>query len=114
SGMNWAAHAVPVAGPLDQAGLVLFGAGPRLAVPLAHYKTLPDPADDPAGATDIGAALRLGLAMLPPGVTGRLVLVSDGQDTTTDASGVTSAEALALARGVPIDVVAIAPARRQD
>ena len=114
SGMEWAARAVPAAGPLDRAGLVLFGAGPRLAVPLAHYKTLPDPAGDPAGATNIGAALGLGLAMLPPGVAGRLVLLSDGQDTTNDESGVTSAEALALARGVPIDVVPLAPPRLRD
>src|SRR5919201_496935 len=113
-GMEWAARAVPAAGPLDRAGLVLFGAAPRLAVPLAHYKTLPDPAGDPAGATNIGAALGLGLAMLPPGVAGRLVLLSDGQDTTNDESGLTSAEALALARGVPIDVVPIAPPRLRD
>jgi Mg-chelatase subunit ChlD len=114
SGMEWAARAVPAAGPLDHAGLVLFGAGPRLAVPLAHYKTLPDPVGDPASATNIGAALGLGLAMLPPGVAGRLVLLSDGQDTTNDESGLTSAEALALARGVPIDVVPIAPPRLRD
>src|SRR5919202_1199149 len=81
-GMEWAARAVPAAGPLDHAGLVLFGAGPRLAVPLAHYKTLPDPVGDPASATDIGSALRLGLAMLPPGVAGRRGLLSARQGTT--------------------------------
>src|SRR5579864_2476700 len=41
AGMTWATHAVAAAGPLDRAGLVLFGAAPRLALPLAHYKTLP-------------------------------------------------------------------------
>src|SRR2546430_15880063 len=81
SGMEWAARAVPTAGPLDHAGLVLFGAGPRLAVPLAHHKTLPDPAGDPAGATNIGAALGPGLAMLPPRVAGPPAPLSGGPRT---------------------------------
>lgn len=111
AGMTWAARAVAAAGPLDQASMVLFGAAPRLAIPLAHYKALPDPADQPAGATDIGAALRLGLAMLPPGAVGRLVLLSDGQATTDDTA---DALALALQRRVPIDTVAITPPARRD
>ncbi len=41
--MTWAARATLAAGAQNQAGMVLFGVAPRLAVPLAHYKTLPDP-----------------------------------------------------------------------
>lgn len=121
TGMEWAARAVLAAGPLDRAGLVLFGAAPRLAVPLAHYTTLPDPADSPAGATDIGAALRLGLALLPPDSPGRLVVLSDGRDTGSagwgpgdGSSGVSDALAVALARGVAIDTVGIVPPPRLD
>ncbi len=111
AGMTWAARATLAAGAQDQAGMVLFGAAPRLAVPLAHYKTLPDPTEPGVDATDIGAAVRFGLALLPPGVTGRLALLSDGRATTGDADG---ALALALARGVPIDTVAITPPARRD
>jgi Ca-activated chloride channel family protein len=111
AGMTWAEQATLAAGPHDQAGMVLFGASPRLAVPLAHYKTLPDPTAPGADATDIGAAVRFGLSTLPPGVTGRLALLSDGRATTGDTNG---ALALALARGVPIDTVAITPRARRD
>ena len=110
-GMTWAERATLAAGAHDQAGMVLFGASPRLAVPLAHYKTLPDPTAPGADATDIGAAVRFGLSTLPPGVTGRLALLSDGRATTGDTNG---ALALALARGVPIDTVAITPQARRD
>ncbi len=113
--LNWVGRAVDAQSPHDQAGLVLFGAAPRLAVPLAHYKTWPDPADQSGGATDIGAALRLGLSVLPPGESGRLVLLSDGQDTgDAGGSGVAGATALALARGVPIDTVPLAPLHLRD
>jgi len=110
-GMTWAERATLAAGAHDQAGMVLFGASPRLAVPLAHYKTLPDPTAPGADATDIGAAVRFGLSTLPPGVTGRLALLSDGRATTGDTNG---ALALALARGVPINTVAITPQARRD
>lgn len=111
TGMAWAQRAVAAAGPQDRAGMVIFGAGARLAVPLARYRTLPDPAGDPASATDIGTALRLGLAVLPPGSESRLVLLSDGQATGGDLDG---AMALALARRVPVDAVGITPPQRLD
>jgi len=111
AGMTWAERATTAAGPRDQAGMVLFGAAPRLAVPLAHYKALPDPVAPGAAATDIGSAVRFALAALPPGQAERLALLSDGRATTGDAEG---ALGLALARGVPIDTVEIAPAARRD
>ena len=53
--------------------------------------------------------------MLPPGESGRLVLLSDGQDTgDAGGSGVAGATALALARGVPIDTVPLAPLHLRD
>ena len=111
AGMTWAERAAAAAGAHDRAGVVIFGAAPRLVVPLAHYRTLPDPASDPAAATDVGAALRLGLALLPPDMPGRLVLLSDGQDT---AGSVDGGVAQALARGVPVDTVGIVPPARRD
>ena len=111
AGMTWAEQATRASGPHDQAGLVLFGAAPRLAVPLAHYRALPDPVAPGAGATDIGAAVRFALSTLPPGLTGRIVLLSDGRATTGAADG---ALALTMARGVPVDTVAVAPSARPD
>jgi secreted protein with Ig-like and vWFA domain len=111
AGMTWAERASAAAGPQDMAGMVLFGAAPQLAVPLAHYRTLPDPATGAAGATDIGAAIRLGTALLAPDTPGRLVLLSDGRDTT---SALSDAVALAMNRHIPVDTVAIVPPARRD
>jgi len=111
TGMTWAMQANKAAGARDQAAVALFGAAPRLAVPLAHYADLRDPATTADGATDIGAALRMGLALLPPETTGRVVLLSDGQATTGDTNG---AIAEAVARGVTVDTVAVPPAHRRD
>lgn len=111
AGMDWATRAVKSAGPSDQTGLVLFGAAPALAVPLAHYNDLPDPIAPAARATDLEAALRLGLGLLPPEAPGRLVLLSDGQATQGNAD---AAAAEAASRGVAIDAVAIGQPATQD
>jgi Mg-chelatase subunit ChlD len=56
----------------------------------------------PTDATDLAAGLRLGADLLPANYRSRIVLLSDGQETTGDAV----AEARALhARGVQVDVV---------
>lgn len=66
---------------------------------------------DAGEETDLAGALRQAAAMLPPDAAGRLVLVSDGNQTTGDA--LAAAEELAgmsrglISRGVPVDVVPI-------
>ncbi|MBV9897927.1 MAG: VWA domain-containing protein [Chloroflexi bacterium] len=56
--------------------------------------------------TDLAAGLRLGADLLPAGYRSRLVLLSDGQETTGDAL----AQARALhARGVQVDAVPLVP-----
>ena len=55
-----------------------------------------------ADATDIGAAVRLGLGLIPPGSGGHLVLLGDGRAT---AGELPAALASAVVRGVPISVV---------
>jgi uncharacterized membrane protein/uncharacterized protein YegL len=89
--------------PDDRAAVAVFGAEAQVVRPLGAAGPLPDfkPLTGPPGS-DIGAAVRLGLALLPAEGERRLVLLSDGQDT--------GAEALALARqasaaGAPISVV---------
>jgi Mg-chelatase subunit ChlD len=66
--------------------------------------TLTSPPD--ADATDLAAGLRLGADLLPNGYRPRVVLLSDGQETSGDAV----AQARALhARGVQVDVVPLVP-----
>ena len=54
------------------------------------------------GATDIAAAVRLATAIFPAGTQQRLVLLSDGNDTSGEAE---EAIAAASARGIRLDVV---------
>ena len=65
----------------------------------ARWPVTPDAART---GTDIGQALSLAAAVLPPGLTRRIVLLSDGNDTTD--AGVATASRLVTA-GVEIDTV---------
>jgi uncharacterized membrane protein len=85
----------------DVAGIVAFGKGAlveRLPAELTEIDRL---ASTPVrSATDIGAALRLAAALFPDDAQKRIVLLSDGNDTTGD--GQTEA-ALAASRGIRIE-----------
>ncbi len=87
----------------DVAGIVAFGGDAlveRLPSELAEIDRI---ASTPVkGATDVGAALRLAAAMFPDDVQKRIVLLSDGNDTT--GSGQTEAS-LAAARGIRVETV---------
>ena len=87
-------------GDEDIAGIVAFGADAlveRLPSELAEIDRI---ASTPVrGATDIGAALRLAGALFPDDAQKRIVLLSDGNDTT--GAGQTEA-ALAAARGIQV------------
>jgi Mg-chelatase subunit ChlD len=88
----------------DLAGVVAFGGDAlveRLPSEIAELDRLAStPTHD---ATDIGAALRLAAALFPDDVQKRIVLLSDGNDTT--GSGETEAS-LAAARGIQVETVA--------
>jgi len=88
----------------DLAGVVAFG-GDALVERLPNeLKDLDRLASTPArGATDIGAALRLAAALFPDDVQKRIVLLSDGNDTT--GAGETEAS-LAAARAIQVVTVA--------
>ena len=85
----------------DVAGIVAFGGDAlveRLPSDLAEIDRI---ASTPVrGATDIGAALRLAGALFPDDAQKRIVLLSDGNDTT--GSGQTEAS-LAAARGIQVE-----------
>jgi uncharacterized membrane protein/Mg-chelatase subunit ChlD len=84
----------------DIAGIVAFGGDALVERLPAELTELDRIASTPVkGATDIGAALRLAGALFPDDAQKRIVLLSDGNDTT--GSGQTEA-ALAAARGIEV------------
>lgn len=90
-------------GPNDQAAVVVFGANALVERPMSAQAELGPVTSIPERIhTDIGEAIRLGLALFPAGSARRLVLLSDGVTTQGD---VLEAVRLAAAGDVSIDVV---------
>jgi Ca-activated chloride channel homolog len=92
--------------PDDKIGLVVFDA----VAAASAMPTRADPTDRSldvryAEGTDIAQALRLAAAMLPADASGRLLLISDGNQTAGDALRV--ADSLATGVPVPVDVVPV-------
>lgn len=84
----------------DLAGIVAFGGDALVERLPSDLEEIDRIASTPVrGATDIGAALRLAGALFPDDAQKRIVLLSDGNDTT--GSGQTEA-ALAAARGIQV------------
>jgi uncharacterized membrane protein len=92
-----------------RAGLVLFDADPEVALAPGQPWAIPGPPRvEAVDATDIDAALRLGLGLIPASDGGALVLVTDGRRTQRDEGG---AVALAKARGVAVHTVVLEPSK---
>ncbi|MGH2357375.1 MAG: VWA domain-containing protein, partial [Candidatus Limnocylindria bacterium] len=101
--VDWARAAVREMPEGDTAGVVVFGANALVDRLPSDLAELQEPASQPVvGATDIAAAVRLATAIFPAGTQQRLVLLSDGNDTSGQAE---QAIAAALERGVRLDVV---------
>ncbi|MDQ7820123.1 MAG: VWA domain-containing protein [Armatimonadota bacterium] len=88
--------------PGDRIGLVVFGADAVVeevpsADPLLAFVSRP-----PGHATDLAAAIRAALGVLPPEGSRRVVILSDGRPTRGDLAG-----ALALARAAGVEVSAV-------
>src|SRR5581483_8701966 len=99
---RWLADALQHKAQQDQAAVVSFGGEPTLDRALSTDGDPPrlSPSSNlDASATDIAAAIRAGLAVLPPTSARRLVLLSDGQENQEKAE---TAAALAAAAGVQL------------
>lgn len=89
----------------DRVGVISFAARPRLEYPVSNVPELS--IRDIGGGldrntTDLGAAIRLGLASFPEGTARRMLLISDGNENRGDAEADARTAKL---NGVPIDVV---------
>ena len=101
--VDWARAAVGDKPEADTAGVVVFGANALVDRLPSELDELADPASQPVvGATDVAAAVRLAAAILPAGTQQRIVLLSDGNDTSGEAEEAITA---AAARGIRLDVV---------
>jgi Mg-chelatase subunit ChlD/uncharacterized membrane protein len=99
---QWLASALAGKAADDQVAVVTFAGDSRLERPLSTDATAPvlaDSSDLHPERTDVAAAIRMGLAALPPGMARRLVLLSDGQQNQEQAD---EAAALASAAGVQL------------
>ncbi len=97
-------------GDRDRAGLVVFGKEPVIDVNTGSLRALgkiyahPDPS-----SSDLAAAIRLASANFGEGMAKRLVLLTDGNETSGDAA---QAGAVAATDGIQIDVVNVGEAAR--
>jgi Mg-chelatase subunit ChlD len=90
-------------GPGDRAGVILFGAEALVERPLSSSQDLGSFTSKVTPLqTNLAEAIRLGLALLPADTARRLVILSDGQETTGDAL---AAAQLARASGAQIVVI---------
>ncbi|MFZ5818970.1 MAG: VWA domain-containing protein [Chloroflexota bacterium] len=100
--MDYLRAALAGMGPDDQAAIVLFGADALVERPMRAGAELGLVASAPVtNQTDLAEAIRLGLALFPPGAARRMVILSDGAQTSGDAL---AAARLAAASGVQIVV----------
>lgn len=88
--------------PGTRFGVVTFAGSARVAEGLTAKPRFPLPLPAEADRTDIGAAIRAALTVLPPAGHRRVVLLTDGQDT---AGAVAAAVARARLAGVEVGVV---------
>ena len=96
----------------DQAGIVAFGKDALVERLPEELRAIDQLRSTPVkAATDIGAALRLAAALFPDAAQKRIVLISDGNDTT--GRGQREA-ALAAARGIQVETRAVGLADRDE
>ncbi|NDJ54221.1 MAG: VWA domain-containing protein, partial [Chloroflexi bacterium] len=89
--------------PDDQAAIVVFGSDAVVERAMSSVREVPELRSDVlATNTDLAEAIRLGMALFPPGSARRMVILSDGLANTGDAEG-----AARLAAASDVEVVAV-------
>jgi len=100
---DWLAKALQSKSPSDQVAVITFGEDATVERALSEEQRPPRLAPDDTGTrTNISAAIRAGVAALPPSAARRLVLLSDGRENLDHAD---SAAALAAAAHVQLMTV---------
>jgi Mg-chelatase subunit ChlD len=87
----------------DQAAVILFGGDALVERPMSANKSLDSFASLPdTSQTDLASAIRLGMALYPPGSARRMIILSDGAQTDGDAI-----DAAQVARSAGVDVIVV-------
>ena len=86
SEVNYVREALKSIGADDKAAIILFGADALVERPMSALNELASITSVPiTNQTDIAEAIQLGLALYPSGYAKRMVILSDGAETTGDA-----------------------------
>ncbi len=97
---DYARQAISYMGPDDQAAIVVFGGEALVERAMSSSRELGTLTSIPnTGQTNLADAIRLGLALYPPGAARRMIILSDGAQTIGDAE---EAARFAAASGVEI------------
>jgi Mg-chelatase subunit ChlD len=89
----------------DEAAVVAFGGDAFVERPPGPSRDVPQlTSNPPKGATDLAAALRVGLGLLPTDKARRIVVLSDGNENRGRAA---EEARVAAAAGVPVDYVVL-------
>ena len=103
--LEWILSTVAKKPQKDEAGLVVFGRDAAVELPPRQsfpFETINSRVD--RDGSDIAKGLSLGAAMLPEGNEGRMVLISDGNETEGNVSQVLDE---LKSRGIAVDVVPV-------
>jgi Mg-chelatase subunit ChlD len=96
--LDYARQAIRNMGPDDQAAVVVFGGDALVERAMSSSRELGALTSIPnTGQTNLADAIRLGLALYPPGAARRMIILSDGAQTIGDAE---EAARFAAASGV--------------
>ena len=100
---QWLARAMAAKGPNDQVAVITFGEDANVERALSDDPHPPRLAPEQAGSrTNIAAAIRAGVAALPPSLARRVVLLSDGRENLDHAD-----PAAALASAAHVQVMTV-------
>ena len=103
SARQYAADAISKLQPDDQAAIVVFGTDALVERPMSgSHDVGPIESKVTPLNTDLASAIRLGMALYPPGAARRMVILSDGLANVGDAE---AAARLAASSGIEIDAV---------